>query len=276
MGLLERIKNVVQANINELIDASRDPEDLLEGFIAQCEEDLEKAKSEMATAVREERRLKQRIGEEERRVSHWEEKALQAVDKGDDEQARDIIRRKRRASRSLQLVEKQWAEQENLVELLRLHIEELQEKLQEMKLRRTQLTSRHRVVEMRRRYRKRLQEYTEEFGLKDPWVPRESLAEEEWEEEPRKKPEPPLPPRPEPETRMEVDLQYRLQEIEQEKALTLEDEIEEELRRLKFQPTEPEEEEPEADAPEAVPSPEISRPLPETEEAEEPNGDHTR
>jgi phage shock protein A len=234
MGLLERIKNVVQANINDLIDSSRDPESMLERFIEQSEEDLEKAKSEMATAVREERRLKQRIEEERQRVAHWEEKALQAVQKGEDEQARDIIRRKRRAVRSLRLAEQQWAEQENLVELLRLHIEELQEKLQEMKLRRTQLTARHRVLEMRRRYRERLQVYAEEFGLEEAWPPGERF---EPAKAPERRAEAELPPsrRPELEPDLEIDMHYRLQEIEREKAPSLEDEIEKELRQLKAQ-----------------------------------------
>lgn len=252
MGLLERIKNVVQANISDLIDSSRDPESMLERFIEQSEEDLEKAKSEMATAVREERRLKQRIGEEQRRVAHWEEKALQAVQKGDDEQARDIIRRKRRAAQSLRLAEQQWAEQENLVELLRLHIEELQEKLQEMKLRRTQLTARHRVLEMRRRYRERLQVYTEEFGLEEPWPDRERLeAAKGRERRPEDRGKEPFPfLRPEAEPGLELDLHYRLQEIEREKAPSLEDEIEKELRQLKAQSLEDE-------LPQESPSPEI-------------------
>lgn len=234
MGLLERIKNVVQANINDLIDSSRDPESMLERFIEQSEEDLEKAKSEMATAVREERRLKQRIEEERQRVAHWEEKALQAVQKGQDEEARDIIRRKRRAARNLRLAEQQWAEQENLVELLRLHIEELQEKLQEMKLRRTQLTARHRVLEMRRRYRERLQVYAEEFGLEEAW-PRSERLEPARVSERRPGEELPLSRQPELEPGLEIDLHYRLQEIEREKAPSLEDEIEKELRQLKAQ-----------------------------------------
>jgi hypothetical protein len=191
------------------------------------------------------------------------------VQKSDDEQARDIIRRKRRAARSLQLVEQQWAEQENLVELLRRHIEELQEKLQEMKLRRSQLAARHRVLEMRRRYRERLQEYAEEFGLEapepEPLPRRKRPVREDWavgEAEPSR------PMRPEPEPNVEIEHQYRLQEIEREKVPSLEEEIEEELRLLKARPPEEEEGDEKASS-EAAPGEDLARP----QDAEEAGGE---
>jgi len=241
MGVIERIRHLAQTNLRDLIATTPDPEEALDEFIQQMESDLDEAKSEMAAAVREERRIKPRLGEEERRIAHWEEKALQAVKNGEDDLARDLIRRKRRASKNLQLLQQQWNEQQELIQLLRLHIEELEEKIQETRLRRTYLMTRHRIREMRRRHRERVQEYAEELGLGEidsSWPepepqprrrpPREDAAPRRRDATPPTRPERTLEPD------VELEIEYRLQEVAQREA-ALDQEIEEELRKLKAQ-----------------------------------------
>lgn len=241
MGVIERIRHIAQTNLRDLIATTPDPEEALDEFIQQMESDLDEAKSEMAAAVREERRLKPRLGEEERRIAHWEEKALQAVKNGEDDLARDLIRRKRRASKNLQLLQRQWQEQQELIQLLRLHIEELEEKIQETRLRRTHLMTRHRIREMRRRHRERVQEYAEEWGLGEmdlSWPepePPSGRRRPRRDAEPQRRDATPSPqPERAPEPDVELEIEYRLQEVAQREA-ALDQEIEEELRKLKEQ-----------------------------------------
>ncbi|NUQ00143.1 MAG: PspA/IM30 family protein, partial [Armatimonadetes bacterium] len=141
MSLFRELQAAVREGLDELLNAgsSRDDVDHLTSLL---ESDLLEARSELDTAIEDERRLQSRMESEHRDAERLHEQAQAAVDRGDDEQGRELIRRRRRVLRGVEILETQRGEQRELIALLQDHLEALEDKLQEVQLRRDFLRSR--------------------------------------------------------------------------------------------------------------------------------------
>ena len=162
MSLFREISAAVREGLDELLSASpsRDEVDELTSLL---ETDLEEAKAELDQAEQDFRRLSTRIDSEARDAERLKQRAKEAVDAGDDEQGRELIRRRRRALRGIEILEGQASEHNQLCATLQDHIEALEDKLQEIGLRRDFLRTRHRVQSLKERYER----YQREFGLSE-------------------------------------------------------------------------------------------------------------
>lgn len=160
MSLFREISAALREGLDELLSASpsRDEVDELTSLL---EADLDEAKSELDQADQDFRRLSARIEAETQDAERLRERAKEAVDAGDDEQGRELIRRRRRVLRGIEILEGQAAEHTQLCAALQDHIEALEDKLQEIRLRRDFLRTRHRVQSLQERYER----YQREYGL---------------------------------------------------------------------------------------------------------------
>jgi len=92
MSNLSRLRYVVAANINALIEKAEDPEKLLRALIREMDDAGEDARLACADLLAEQQRLgrvEQRLGKEDER---WHERAEMAVSQGRDDLARDALR----------------------------------------------------------------------------------------------------------------------------------------------------------------------------------------
>jgi len=150
MGLLERIKSLLASNLNEVLDKAEDPEKALNQLIREMEEDLREAKHEVASAARDERHLADELADAKDRAEQMQRKAIMAVERGEDDLAREALRRKRSAQRLQLSLEAQWAAQKESVDALRAHLEGLELKIQEAKRRRDLFIARRRLAQARK------------------------------------------------------------------------------------------------------------------------------
>ncbi len=150
MGLLERIKSLIAANLNDVLERAEDPEQALSRLIAEMEDDLRAARYEVASAARDERRLADQRADAADRAGQMAEKAVLAVERGDDELAREALRRKRAAQRLENSLGEEWDTQKESVDALRAHLQGLELKLREAKRRREIIVARRRLAEARK------------------------------------------------------------------------------------------------------------------------------
>ena len=54
MGIMERFKDIMAANINALLDKAEDPEKMIDQYLRNMESDLGKVKAETASVIAEE------------------------------------------------------------------------------------------------------------------------------------------------------------------------------------------------------------------------------
>src|SRR2546430_1538562 len=94
MGLLNRVRNIVRANVNDMVTRAEDPEKALDQMIADWSADLVRVRQAAALAIAAQNRLQAEYDQRNQAVQDWQRRAELAVDKGDDALARQALGRK--------------------------------------------------------------------------------------------------------------------------------------------------------------------------------------
>lgn len=128
MGILDRISNILRANINDLLDHAEDPEKMLDQIIRDMEGAIKEAKAQVAEMIAQEKLIKADLEESRELAAKWEKKAELAVSKGTDDLALEALRRKNDYDAHTEVYEKQWAAQKEAVSKLKGELQELEAK----------------------------------------------------------------------------------------------------------------------------------------------------
>ena len=147
MGILSRFITVIQANLNALVAKAENPAKILEQTIVDMEGAYRKAKDQVAHAIADEKRMHKTLAQEQGEVKKWQERAVLAVEKGDDSLAREALQRKNDHARiAIQLGVELEAQVSNVVSLKEA-LKDLQHKIAEIKRQKTVLVSKQRRSE---------------------------------------------------------------------------------------------------------------------------------
>src|SRR5947207_15834465 len=107
MGLFDRLGTLLRSNINDLISRAEDPEKMLNQILVDMRSQLAKAKQQVATAIADEKRLRDQADGEYKQAQDWEQKAMLAVKEGRDDLAKQaILRQDERGAHGQQLEQK--------------------------------------------------------------------------------------------------------------------------------------------------------------------------
>ncbi len=160
MGLIRDLRTALSEGLADLLQ-SQSPADEAEEVTSLLESDINETRTELNLARADEKRLRGRIEQERHDAEQFHQQAQEAVNRGDEDSARDLLRRQRRSLRGADILTAQLDEQREVIELLAAHAEELDDKLQEVRLRRDYLRSRQKVRSLKERYER----YRRDFGL---------------------------------------------------------------------------------------------------------------
>ena len=150
MGVLERIESIIKANLSDLLEKTRDPEKILGQLISDMESELADARSQMAAAIREGKRLRMLRIENEQLAEKWQKKAILAVQHSRDDLAREALVRKRSASALIEDYRRECSLHEEVLESLKSALRALEAKIQEARRKKDELIIVKRRVEMDR------------------------------------------------------------------------------------------------------------------------------
>lgn len=95
MGIMERFKDIMSANINALLDKAEDPEKMIDQNLRNMESDLGKVKAETATVIAEESRAKRALDECNANITKMQAYAEKAITAGNDNDARQFLAQKK-------------------------------------------------------------------------------------------------------------------------------------------------------------------------------------
>jgi phage shock protein A len=101
MGIFTRLRDIVSANLNAILDHAEDPEKMVRMMIQEMEDTLIEVKSQCAGVIADQKKLTRMIDAAQREVADWEAKAALAVDKGRDDLARAALAEKKRQAARL-------------------------------------------------------------------------------------------------------------------------------------------------------------------------------
>ncbi|MCM1183756.1 MAG: PspA/IM30 family protein [Roseburia sp.] len=95
MGIIERFKDIMSANINALLDKAEDPEKMIDQYLRNLESDLGKVKAETASVIAEESKAKRALDECNQNIAKMQSYAEKAVAAGNDADARQFLTQKK-------------------------------------------------------------------------------------------------------------------------------------------------------------------------------------
>jgi len=147
MGIMDRVATVIKSNLNHLINKAEDPEKMLDQILIQMRQQLVEAKREVAVAIADEKRLAAQLEAELQQVREWEQRATMAVQKGEDDLAREALRRKADHEQIAIGYKKQWDAQQASTENLKNALRALSQKIEEAGRKKNLLVARQKRAE---------------------------------------------------------------------------------------------------------------------------------
>ncbi|MBE3588697.1 MAG: PspA/IM30 family protein [Thermoanaerobacteraceae bacterium] len=167
MGLFKRLKDLLEANLSDLISRAEDPEKMLNLYIERATRELKEFNIQVNRAVADELMLKQKIEAAGKEIESWSTQARVAVQQGRDDLARTALERKQVAQASLESYQSQLAEQQKAVAELRENYRLLEEKLNKARAERDQLVIRQRRAKAMKEANEAVQEVAGGSALAD-------------------------------------------------------------------------------------------------------------
>ncbi|MEF3356082.1 PspA/IM30 family protein [Paenibacillus sp. GYB006] len=94
MSILSRFRDIMKANMHDLVTKAEDPEKMMNNYMKQLNIDIGKVKSETASVAAEEKRAKRALDDAKAEVNKLQRYAEKAVESGNEEQALQFLDRK--------------------------------------------------------------------------------------------------------------------------------------------------------------------------------------
>jgi phage shock protein A len=156
MGLFDRFSRLLKSNINDVIDKAEDPEKMLRQIVEELNEDLLTVKTQVASAIATEKQLYQKGQQFQEEADKWQARAELAVDKNDDELAREALARKKTAQTTADGFRQQWEESKKSVSILKDNLGKLESKISEASTKKELLIARSRRADAEKRIQQTL------------------------------------------------------------------------------------------------------------------------
>ncbi len=129
MGLFQRLKDLLEANLSDLINKAEDPEKMLNLYIERATEELKEFNIQVNRSVADELQLRAKIEAAQKEAQSWITQAKVAIQQNRDDLARIALDRKQTAEKTLEDLKLQLVDQQKAVEELRANYRILEEKL---------------------------------------------------------------------------------------------------------------------------------------------------
>jgi phage shock protein A len=147
MSIFGRMKDLLSANINAMLDNAGDPEKMANEYLRQLQSQLYDVKTNVASAMADETKLRQKLTRHQEEVESWTNKAAAALRSGDEELARQALQRKVQEQKLAEQYEQQHAMQAEQVARLQEGLTQLETRIAETQAKRELIIAKQNRVE---------------------------------------------------------------------------------------------------------------------------------
>jgi len=144
MGIFTRVRDIISANINSMLDKAEDPEKLVKLMIREMEDTLIEVKANCAGSMAQKKKIQREIEGVLTHAKTWDGKAQLAVAKGREDLAREALVEKRRFVERAEAQEAELEQIKQLVTQYQNDIMQLEDKLGAAREKQRVLVQRHR------------------------------------------------------------------------------------------------------------------------------------
>ena len=149
MNTFRRISDIVSSNVNSVLDRMEDPEKMIDLSIRELEDAILSLKSDLRLTKNETEVNNNIIISMKDSIARWNERALLAAEKGEDEMAREALREKRALKERLKSAEESRLILEQSAKAGEESIREAEQKLKEMRATSASLKARAKIAKDR-------------------------------------------------------------------------------------------------------------------------------
>ncbi len=132
-SILGRVKDLISANVNSMLDGAEDPEKMANEYLRQLTNELYEARTNVASAMADETKLEQKMMEFQRDSDGWQSKAESALRAGDEVLAKAAIGRKVQSQKMADQYTSQHGAQDEQVNALQDALVQLETRIAETK-----------------------------------------------------------------------------------------------------------------------------------------------
>src|SRR5437868_6371102 len=151
MGIFDRFSALLKSNINDLISKAEDPEKMLTQILVDMRGQLVKAKQQVASAIADEKRLRDQADAEFKQAQDWERRAMLAIQEGRDDLAKQALVRQAEHTGHGEQLQATWEQHRLETEKLKNQLRDLNDKIEEAKRKKNLLIARQRRAQAQQR-----------------------------------------------------------------------------------------------------------------------------
>ena len=133
MSIFSRVRDLLSANINAMLDNAEDPEKMADEYLRQLNNELYETKTSVAAAMADAMKLNTKETQYTAEAEQWASKAEAALRAGDEELTKAALSRKVQAGKLAQQYKDQSDQQDQQVEQLQQALIQLETRIAETK-----------------------------------------------------------------------------------------------------------------------------------------------
>ena len=156
MGIFSRTRDIVAANMTDLLDRAEDPAKMIRMIILEMEETLVEVRASAARTIADQKEMRRHIAKLEKLQENWTEKAELALSKDREDLAKAALLERQKASDMAIQLKAEIEVLDDALQASEADIAKLQQKLREARARQnsivTRLESAHNRMKLREAY----------------------------------------------------------------------------------------------------------------------------
>lgn len=156
MGIFGRISDIFKANVNDALDNMEDPEKMIKQMVVEMQEAIAKATSGLATAMAQEKKLERDYKTHQQASQNWEQKAMQALNAGNEELARKALAKKAEADTQAGQYKQMYEAASQTTSKLKGQVDQLKQKLNEARMKESTLIARSQAAKAQKQIAKQV------------------------------------------------------------------------------------------------------------------------
>ena len=165
MGIFDRLTTLIRSNLNDVISSAENPEKMLNQIIVDMRGQLAKAKQQVATAIADEKRLRDQADTEYKQAEDWERRAMLAIQEGRDDLAKQALVRQGEHVEHGRQLETTWQTHQMETEKLKNALRDLNDKIEEAKRKKNLLLARQRRAQAQKRIQETMSSLSEKSAF---------------------------------------------------------------------------------------------------------------
>ena len=153
MGIFSRTRDIIAANVTDLLDKAEDPAKMIRMIILEMEETLVEVRASAARTIADQKEMRRHISKLEKLQESWTEKAELALSKDREDLAKAALVERQKAADMAEQLQAEISVLDDALKASEADIAKLQNKLREARARQNSIATRLESAENRYRLR---------------------------------------------------------------------------------------------------------------------------